>query len=108
MSERAHARHRLARCVGRARSAPGVACVLTAADIPGENDASPVFHDDPVFAEDVVEYVGQSLFAVAAETDRRRRAPPRRWRRVEYEDLPALITVDEALAADADLLPCPA
>ena len=62
------------------RSAPGVACVLTAADIPGENDASPVLHDDPVFAEDEVQYVGQSLFAVAAEIDRRRRVRPRSWR----------------------------
>jgi xanthine dehydrogenase molybdopterin-binding subunit B len=52
------------------RKQPGVLAVLTAADIPGENDASPVFHDDPVFAEQTVEYAGQSLFAVAADNDR--------------------------------------
>src|SRR6476646_5065767 len=34
------------------RAAPGVVCVLTAADIPGRNDASPVnAADDPILAE---------------------------------------------------------
>src|SRR5215204_5362301 len=50
------------------RRAPGVACAVSATDIPGINDASPVFGDDPVFAEDILEYAGQSLFAVAADT----------------------------------------
>ena len=43
-------------------------CVLTADDIPGENDVSPVTPSDPVFAKGLVEYVGQSLFAVVAES----------------------------------------
>jgi xanthine dehydrogenase large subunit len=105
MSERPHARV-VSLDVAAVRDTPGVACVLTAADIPGENDASPVFHDDPVFAEDEVEYAGQSLFAVAADTlDAARRAA--RLARVEYEDRPALLTVEDALAADADLAPLP-
>jgi xanthine dehydrogenase large subunit len=105
MSERAHARI-LSLDVSAVRAVPGVACVLTATDIPGENDASPVFHDDPVFAEDKVEYAGQSLFAVAADTIDAARAAAM-LARVEYEDLPALITVEQALAADADLAPLP-
>src|SRR5688572_13675666 len=47
MSQRAHARL-VSLDVSAVGQAPGVACVLTAVDIPGENDASPVFHDDPV------------------------------------------------------------
>ncbi len=78
--------------------------MLTAEDIPGENDASPVFHDDPVFAEGVVQYAGQSLFAVAAESIAAARAAAA-LATVAYEDLPALISVEDALAADADLLP---
>ena len=101
MSERAHARL-VSLDVSAVRDAPGMACVLTAADIPGENDASPVAHDDPVFAEDEVQYVGQSIFAVAAETVDQARAAAK-LAKVEYEGLPALITVDDALAADADL-----
>jgi xanthine dehydrogenase large subunit len=103
MSERAHARL-VALDVSAIRRAPGVACVLTAADIPGENDASPVFHDDPVFAEGEVQYAGQSLFAVAAESaEAARRAAA--LARVEYEDLPAQISVEDALASGVDVLP---
>ena len=36
----------------RVRAAPGVVAVLTAADIPGENNHGPVVHDDPIFADD--------------------------------------------------------
>jgi len=58
------------------RSAPGVVGVLTAADIPGINDISPTGrHDEPVFPTDEIEYHGQPLFAVIAETrDAARRA----------------------------------
>ena len=47
-------------------SAEGVVAVMSAQTIPGINDCSPVAGDDPVFASDVVSYVGQSVFAVAA------------------------------------------
>ena len=44
------------------RSAPGVVDVLTAKDIPGENDISPTGrHDEPVLA-DVVQFFGQPIF----------------------------------------------
>ena len=56
-SERAHAR--IAKLdVSKVRTAPGVACALTADDVPGTNDVSPVGkHDDPIFARDEVEFV---------------------------------------------------
>ena len=73
MSARAHARV-LRLDVERVARAPGVVRVLTAADIPGENDCSPVFGDDPIFAAGEVQYAGQSLFAVAAETEAQARA----------------------------------
>ena len=103
MSTRPHARI-VALDVSMVRRQPGVVCVLTAADIPGVNDASPIFSDDPVFAVDEVQYAGQSIFAVAAETIEVARAAAK-LARIEYEDLPALITVDDALTANADLLP---
>ncbi len=103
MSQRPHARL-VSLDVSACRKSGGVACVLTAGDIPGENDASPVMHDDPVFAVGEVQYVGQSLFAVAADSVDAARAAAK-LARVEYEDLRALITVDDALAAGADLLP---
>ncbi|UIJ74287.1 xanthine dehydrogenase molybdopterin binding subunit [Aurantimonas sp. HBX-1] len=107
MSERAHAR--IANIdLAAVRAAPGVVAVLTAEDIPGENDYSPVFGDDPIFAVDTVQYVGQPLFAVAAETAHAARAAAK-LAVVTYADLPAAISIDEGVAqADAageDLLP---
>jgi xanthine dehydrogenase large subunit len=81
------------------RAAPGVAAVLTAADIPGENDVSPVVHDDKLFAEDVVVCVGQCLFAVAAETLAQARAAAAKAV-VDYAPLPAAVTIAQARAAD--------
>ncbi len=90
------------------RAAPGVACVLGAGDIPGINDYSPVFGDDPIFAEGTVHYVGQPLFAVAA-ADLRTARMAAKLARVEYADAPPAITIDEALTvadeAGEDLLP---
>ena len=83
------------------RRAPGVVLVLTAADIPGENNVGPVRHDDRLFADGLVECVGQSLFAVAATSlEAARRAA--RLARVVYEPLPAAVTIDQA--RDAGLL----
>jgi hypothetical protein len=65
MSTKAHARI-TALDLSAVRASPGVVLVLTADDIPGENDVSPVIHDDKLFADGEVICVGQSLFAVAA------------------------------------------
>jgi xanthine dehydrogenase large subunit len=90
--------------LGAVRAAPGVVAVLTAADIPGKNDVSPVKGDDPMFAESHVEFYGQVIFAVvAASRDAARRAA--RLARIDMEPEPALITVDQALAAASHILP---
>src|ERR1700686_3789938 len=84
-SERAHARIKTID-LGRVRAAPGVVAVITARDIPGKNDYGPVIADDPIFATAMVQYHGQSLFAVAARTmEQARRAA--RLAVIEYEDL---------------------
>jgi xanthine dehydrogenase large subunit len=86
------------------RAVPGVVAVLTAADVPGANDVSPVAGDDPLFAAETVSFHGQPLFAVVAESrDVARRAA--RLAVVEVEEATPLVDVAEALAADADLMP---
>jgi xanthine dehydrogenase large subunit len=82
ISERAHARIR-GIDLSAVRAASGVVAVLTAADIPGENNHGPVVHDDPIFAEEFVEYAGQSLFAVLATSAEAAREATR-LARVEY------------------------
>ena len=86
------------------RAAPGVVMVLTAADIPGENNVGPVKHDDPIFAEETIEFHNQVVFAVVAETrEQARRAV--RLSKIEVEPESPLVTVDDALAADTHVLP---
>ncbi|RDD72433.1 xanthine dehydrogenase molybdopterin binding subunit [Paracoccus versutus] len=83
------------------RKAPGVHLVLTAADIPGHNDISPTgLHDEPLLAGDEVQFHGQPIFAVVAETrDQARRAC--QLARVKYEELP--FAIDAISARDAGL-----
>ncbi|WP_371223185.1 xanthine dehydrogenase molybdopterin binding subunit [Roseovarius sp. 2305UL8-3] len=82
------------------RAAPGVIGVLRPEDIPGVNDVSPTgLHDEPIFAEEKVEFWGQPIFAVVAETrDAARRAA--KLARITYEDLPHVLEPDAAQAAD--------
>ena len=94
MSDRPHAR--IAGIdTARAEAAPGVHAVLTAADVPGDGDIGPVFPGDPVLADGLVEYAGQAVAAIAAETIEQARAAAALIA-VEYEDLPAVISVREA------------
>ncbi len=85
-------------------AAPGVVAIATAADVPGSNLIGPVLHDDPIFAESLVEFAGQSLFGVAATSyGAARRAA--KLARVEYEELPAILDVRSALAAKQFVVP---
>lgn len=100
LSERAHAKV-LSLDLVAVRAHPGVVAVLTAADVPGVNDISCMGRmDEPLFAETLVEHVGQPLFVVVAETrDVARRAA--RLARVQYEDLPAILDIPAARQAGA-------
>lgn len=83
------------------RAAPGVIDVMTAADIAGVNDVSANGKkDDPIFADGVVQFWGQPVFAVIAETrDQARRAAHKA--RIEYAPLPHAL--DPIAARDAGL-----
>ncbi len=86
------------------RASPGVAAVLTAADVPGENDCSPAFGDDPILASGEILFHGQVVFAVVAETrDAARRAARRA--RIEVAARPPRVNVDDGLADGAEVLP---
>lgn len=55
--------------VTKARQIPGVAAVMTADDIPGENSYQYWYSDQPLLVKDQVRYRGDALAAVAAETE---------------------------------------
>lgn len=86
------------------RAAPGVVAVLTAADIPGENNCGAILHDEPLLTDNLVQFYGQPLFLVVATShDAARRAA--RLAVVDYAPLPAILTVDEAIATESWVLP---
>ncbi|WP_415913981.1 xanthine dehydrogenase molybdopterin binding subunit [Paraburkholderia sp. J76] len=106
------ARHAHARIVAldleRVRSSPGVLAVLTAADIPGENNCGPVVHDDPVLASGVVQYLGQPVFAVIATSyDLARRAAALAASEdvVRYAPLEPVLSIEDARMRQHYVLP---
>jgi xanthine dehydrogenase large subunit len=103
LSSIAHGRIR-AMDLGAVLEYPGVVAVALAADVPGENNYGSAVHDDPIFAPDLVQYVGQPLFAVAADNYTTARKAARRAG-VEYEPLPAILDIRAALAAQLTVLP---
>ncbi|MBN1206880.1 MAG: xanthine dehydrogenase molybdopterin binding subunit [Myxococcaceae bacterium] len=82
----------------RALALPGVHAVLFAQDIPGVNDVCPVrgVHDEPLLAVDEVHCVGQSVALVVAESAALCRQAAALVE-VEYEALPACLSIREAL-----------
>ena len=88
--------------LAEAHALPGVACVLTGQDV-GANLTGPFIKDEPVLPRDKVRYVGEPVAIVAAEDERTARTAARLVR-VHYEELPAVLTPEAALAADAPLV----
>lgn len=99
LSSEAHAEI-LSMDLSAVRAAPGVVAVLTAADLPHAADCSPSAHDEPLLAEGRVHYVGQPVFLVLAESHLAARKAAR-LAKITYEALPAILTVEQALAADS-------
>ena len=83
---------------------PGVFAVAQAGDVPGENNYGAAVHDDPIFADGLVQYAGAPLFAVAADSMLTARVAARRAR-VLIDELPAILDIRAALAAESYVLP---
>ncbi len=85
-----------------AKALPGVAAVLTAEDIPGENKIGHLKHDQytliPVGG--LTHYLGDAVALVAAES-REILEKAKKLVKVEYEVLPAVHSIEEAAAPDA-------
>ena len=104
LSAKAHARLRRLD-LSKVAASPGVVCVVTAADIPGRNDVGSMqLGDEPLFATDRVETVGQPIFAVAALTrDQARRAA--KLAEIDYEVLPPVLDIAAARATATLVFP---
>jgi CO/xanthine dehydrogenase Mo-binding subunit len=105
-SERHHAR--ITVDVSAAEAVPGVVKVLTYQDVPNNwytilKLIQVGYDDEPVLAEDKVMYVGEPIVAVVATSERAAREGADAVT-VEYEDLPAVFDVEEAVADGAPVI----
>ena len=80
-----------------------VVAVAAADDVPGVNDVAPVTSGDPLFAEEVVHYAGQCLYAVAADSELVARRAAAVSSTVAYRQRRPILTIEEALRRKAFL-----
>src|SRR4029450_3206678 len=92
----------------KAKELDGVAAVLTGAEIAKRPGVAPyygpAFRDQPILAVDKVCYVGDPVVAVAAK-DQRTAEDALQLVEVDYEPLPAVFNVLEAVKLESPLVP---
>lgn len=88
-----------------ALNVPGVVAVLTAKDIPGENDASSYAHDEELLASKEVNCVGQNIALVVGETYEACEAGAAKVK-IDIDPLEAIIDVRDAVAKNSLLPGC--
>jgi len=96
-----HAHARILRYdLAEALALPGVRAVVTGDDVSEANRMGAFIKDEHAIAKDKVRYVGEAVAAVAADTEAIARKAAQLIL-VEYEELPAVLTPEDALAPDA-------
>jgi len=80
---------------------PGVVTTLTAADTPGDGDTGPSRHDEPLFPTEVMFHRQPVAWVLGETLDAAQRGAARV--RVEYEPLPAILTIQEAIDGNSFL-----
>ena len=80
---------------GDAVKIPGVQAVLTAEDIPGENQVGPIIPDEALLAVGEVHFIGQPIGLVVADSQSAARRAAN-CVRIEYEELPVIVDPREA------------
>ncbi len=86
--------------ISRAEKMPGVAAVLTSRDVPAALTFGGLMADQPALAYGKVRHIGEPVALVTARTLDEARAACRAVS-VEYEELPAVLDMREALLPDA-------
>ena len=81
-------------------AAAGVVAVYGPDDIDPMPDCSPSAHDEPLLAQDLVHYLGQPVFMVAATSHLAARKAVV-LAKIAYQECDAILTIDQALAANS-------
>ncbi|HXN05180.1 MAG TPA: molybdopterin cofactor-binding domain-containing protein [Candidatus Acidoferrum sp.] len=87
----------------RARAHPGVLAVLTGDDLPIKFGILPVSQDEEALAREKVRYVGDPIAAVAA-TDEWIADEALDMIDVQYQVLPAVMSIEQAIAGDGEAI----
>jgi xanthine dehydrogenase large subunit len=95
MSPYAHARI-LSMNAASVLDQPGVVGFVSAIDIPGHNDIAPIFSGEPALAESIVEYVGQPIAVLGAESHEEAARAASKFE-IEFEPLEPILSVKDAL-----------
>ena len=82
--------------LSEANKAPGVHAVLCASNIPGINQMGPVVKDEACLADGEVNFIGQAMFLIAAETNEQC-IEAERLIKVEYEPLEPVLDIETAM-----------
>ncbi|MFP5445953.1 MAG: molybdopterin cofactor-binding domain-containing protein, partial [Betaproteobacteria bacterium] len=83
---------------------PGVRGVVLSSDVPGDKLLAAFAHDEPVFAVDTVQHIGQVIGLVVADSVMQARRAVRAVK-LDIAPLPAVLSVHEALKAESYVLP---
>ena len=83
---------------------PGVRGVVLAADVPGDKLLAAFAHDEPVFALDTVQHIGQVIGLLVADSVMQARRAVRAVK-LDITPLPAVLSVHDALKAQSYVLP---
>ena len=78
------------------RASEGVVDVITAEEIPGSKDIGPVFAGDPLLTSDQIDFHGQAVFAVLAETQMQARRAVLKAK-IEYAAQTPVLELPEAI-----------
>lgn len=84
--------------------AEGVVAAMSAADIGGHNDIAPILPGEELFATEKLEYLGQPIGVIAA-TSMEAALKARHHVKLDIEERPAVLGVEEAHAAKSYVLP---
>lgn len=84
----------------------GVVLAITHEDVPGAKKFGGSVRDQPVMVYDIARHRGEMIAVVFAETQEAANAGAEKIK-VEYEVLPGVFSIEEALAPDAPIIPDP-
>jgi xanthine dehydrogenase large subunit len=78
---------------------PGVVALYTHHDLV-HNELGPIIHDEPLLVEEICTFIGQPIVVIAAES-REAILAAKRAIKLDLEELPPILTIDDAIAAQS-------